>query len=189
MNSAGQPTGKTLQDLDKIGTWHGIVEDPSNKYILASLFTRGGGYVGIINTRTKGAVALFRVTSYSYKEGSSTTITDRSVHMAYWTPDGLQCIVISNLHRKAIECIYVKRDGYSDIISAMFDTDAPFSLGTNMIVSEAATYFSRNNGYESALIGGVEGNYGRAALQDLTPDGKCKENGCNLPGVNGGGGG
>ncbi len=86
MNSTG-PTGKTLQELDNIGVWHGLVKDPSNKYVLASLFARGGGYVGIIDTRTRGAVALFRVTKYRH-EGITTGTTpsgDRSVHMTLWT--------------------------------------------------------------------------------------------------------
>ena len=82
-NSTG-PTGKTLQDLENVGVWHGIVKDPSNKYVLASLFAKGGGYVGIIDTRTRGAVALFRVTKYSYTEGLNTA-SDRSVHMAFWS--------------------------------------------------------------------------------------------------------
>ena len=82
-NSTG-PTGKTLQDLENVGVWHGIVKDPGNKYVLASLFAKGGGYVGIIDTRTRGAVALFRVTKYSYTEGLNTT-SDRSVHMTFWS--------------------------------------------------------------------------------------------------------
>ena len=82
-NSTG-PTGKTLQDLENVGVWHGIVKDPGNKYVLASLFAKGGGYVGIIDTRTRGAVTLFRVTKYSYTEGPNTA-SDRSVHMTFWS--------------------------------------------------------------------------------------------------------
>ena len=82
-NSNGTPTGKTLKDLEFVGTWHGIIKDPSNKYVLASLFAKGGGYVGTIDTRTKGAVALFRVTKYSFQ--GSPAGGDRSVHMTFWS--------------------------------------------------------------------------------------------------------
>ena len=44
MDSNG-PTNMRLQDLENVGLWHGITKDPSNKYILASLFLRGGDYV------------------------------------------------------------------------------------------------------------------------------------------------
>ena len=40
---SNDPTGKTLQDLDNVGVWHGITKDPTNKYVLASLFLQGGG--------------------------------------------------------------------------------------------------------------------------------------------------
>lgn len=79
---SGGSTGKTLNDLDNVGVWHGIVKDPRNKYVLASLFAKGGGYVGIIDTRSKGAVALFRVTKYSHAGAPS---GDRSVHMTFWS--------------------------------------------------------------------------------------------------------
>ncbi|KAL3768913.1 hypothetical protein ACHAW5_008828 [Stephanodiscus triporus] len=180
--------------------------------ILASLFTRGGGYVGIINTRTKGQSPSFvsqviptrkgrappsLTAQCTWHTGPQKCMNEmflnhsgvaRPRHSSQ-TADGLQCIVMSNLHGKAIERINVVRNGNGDIISAIFDTDASLGLGTIMTVVEAATYFSRNNGYGSALSGGVECDYRGAALQDLTPDGKCKENGCDLPGVNGGGGG
>jgi hypothetical protein len=58
----------------------------------------------------------------------------------------------------------------------MFDTNASLGLGKNMTVVEKATYFAGINAYGKALIGGVIGNYEIAAL---TPNSKCKENGCN----------
>ena len=79
------PTGKTLNDLDNVGVWHGIVKDPSNKYVLFILFAKGGGYVGIIYTRTRGAVALFRVTKYQYTDPDLGSISNRSVHMTFWS--------------------------------------------------------------------------------------------------------
>ncbi len=82
---SGGSTGKTLNDLDNVGVWHGIVKDPSNKYVLASLFAKGGGYVGIIDSRSKGAVALFRVTKYSHTGDTGAPSGDRSVHMTFWS--------------------------------------------------------------------------------------------------------
>ncbi len=219
-------TGYTLQQLDNVGTWHGIVKDRSNKYVLARLFARGGGYVGIIDTRTKGAVALFRVTKYSHTGDTGAPTGDRLVHMTFWSAgnqttcwsyflqilchrycsqmeslpnhlpptliwphsaDGLQCIV-ANLHGKAIERIKIVRNNKGDIASATFETNASLGLGKNMSVVEPATYFSGTNAYGKALIGGVAGNYSGAALGDLTPIEKCKENGCSS-GPNGGEGG
>lgn len=60
----------------------------------------------------------------------------------------------------------------------MFDTNASLGLGRNMTVVEKATYFAGINAYGKALIGGVTGNYEIAALGNLTPNSKCKENGC-----------
>lgn len=174
MNSDGTPTGNTLGDLPSVGRWHGVRKDPSsNKYVLASIFARGGGYVGIIDTRTKEAIALFRVTNFSFSDGAG----DRSVHMGFWSVDGSQCI-IANLHGKAVERINIERDWNGDITSAYFDTDASLGLGKNMAVVEPATYFEGTNAYGRQLIGGVRGNYQAADLQDFTPNGKCKENGC-----------
>ncbi len=98
------------------------------------------------------------------------------------TADGLHCLV-SNLHGKAIERINIVRDNNGDIINATFDTDASLGLGKNMTVSESATFFAGSNAYGKYLIGGVASNYALAALGDLTPNSKCKENGCN--GTNG----
>lgn len=61
----------------------------------------------------------------------------------------------------------------------MFDTNASLGLGKNMTVVEKATYFAGINAYGKALIGGVSGNYEIAALGNLTPNSKCKENGCD----------
>ena len=61
----------------------------------------------------------------------------------------------------------------------MFDTNASLGLGKNMTFVEKATYFAGINAYGKALIGGVSGNYEIAALGNLTPNFKCKENGCN----------
>ena len=103
------------------------------------------------------------------------------------TADGLYCIV-ANLHGKAIERINIVRNQEGDIISATFDEAASLGLGSGMGVVESATYFTGTNAYGTALIGGVTGNYDPKGLSDITPSGKCKENGC-VNGTNGSEGG
>ena len=66
MNSTGAPTGFALDQLPNFGTWHGIMKDATNMYVAVALFTKGYGYVGIIDTRTRGGVALFRATKYDF---------------------------------------------------------------------------------------------------------------------------
>ena len=66
MNSTGSPTGFALDQLPNFGTWHGIMKDATNMYVAVALFTKGYGYVGIIDTRTRGGVALFRATKYDF---------------------------------------------------------------------------------------------------------------------------
>ena len=85
---------------------------------------------------------------------------------------------MANLHGKAIERINIVRNQEGDITSATFDTAASLGLGTNMAVVESATYFTGTNAYGTPLIGGITGDYAQANLNDLTPNLKCKENGC-----------
>eukprot|EP00957_Ditylum_brightwellii_P008750 663561-Ditylum_brightwellii.AAC.1 len=54
--SATSPTGHTLGDLMSFGRLHGVIKDPSNRYVNANIFAPNGGYVGIIDTHTKEAV-------------------------------------------------------------------------------------------------------------------------------------
>jgi hypothetical protein len=83
VDSNNQETTKTLGSLDGVGRWHGIRRDPTtNKYVLANIFAPGGGYVGIIDTRTKESIALFRVTKYAF---TGMDAGDRSVHMSFWS--------------------------------------------------------------------------------------------------------
>ena len=93
------------------------------------------------------------------------------------TADGKHCIV-SNLHGKAIERINIMRDSNGDIVAATFDKSASLGLGKNMSVAETATYFVGENAFGDDLVGGVSGTYEEADLHDLTPNNKCKENGC-----------
>lgn len=173
MNADGSPTGNALADLNGFGRLHGMIQDPQNRYVTANIFAPRGGYVGIIDTETKGAIALFRVT------GTNVAGTDtRSVHMSFWNDDG-SAILVANLHGKVLERIDIARNGSGKIKSANFNRSASLGVGKNMAVTSEATYFSGKNGQGNKLIGGITGDYADADFSDLTPNGVCKENGCS----------
>jgi hypothetical protein len=164
----GQPTGLQRGDLAGFGRVHGMLPDPQNRYMNVNLFAPNGGYVGIIDTRSKAAVALFRVT------GSS---AGRSVHMSYWTHDG-SALLVANLNGKLLERIDVERNPSGRIMAANFNRSATLSVGQGLSVTSGATAFRGHNARGQPLIGSVSGSYDDADLGDLTPQGKCKENGC-----------
>mmetsp|Transcript_77 Transcript_77/g.200 ORF Transcript_77/g.200 Transcript_77/m.200 type:complete len:610 (-) Transcript_77:213-2042(-) len=169
--SNGAPTGALLGNLPKFGRLHGMLKDPQNKYVNANIFAPGGGYIGIINTKTKEAVALFRVTEFNQNANG------RSVHMSVWSDDG-SAIIIANLHGKAIERIDVVRDSVGNITSLKFNKSATIGLGKGINVLSKATSFLGSNAFGNSLIGTTVGDYSNADLSDLTPNGVCKENGC-----------
>lgn len=168
-------TGKKLADVDRFGRLHGMIGDPFGKYVTANLFVPGGGYVGIIDTDTKGAVALFRLTELYYSSGDT---AGRSNHLSWWTADGL-AIIVANLHGRAIERIDIERDDEHTITAAVFNTNATLGLGKNMSVKSPASFFLGNNVFGTPLVGSINGRYGLADLGDLTPNGECKESGCS----------
>ena len=72
--------GNELGGLFGFGRLHGMITDPSNRYVTANIFTPKGGFVGMIDTSTKEAIALFRVGA------TAGTGNQRSVHMSmYYT--------------------------------------------------------------------------------------------------------
>ena len=142
----------TLGSLPAFGRLHGVLKDPQNRYVNANIFAPGGGYVGIIDTNTKEAIGLFRVT------GTSANGTGRSVHMSFWNNDG-SAIIIDNLHGKMIERIDVTRDNKGKIIDLKFNKSAGVYLGTDFQLVNEATVFSGNNAFGNSLIGSVDGNY------------------------------
>jgi hypothetical protein len=121
-------------------------------------------------------VGLFRVTNFNFSSGTSTA-TSRSVHMTFWSDDD-SFLLISNLNGKAIERINVIKDQTGKIINLVFDRSATLGLGKGMTVAASAAVFSGLNEHGNQLIGTVGGDYALADIQDLTPNGACKENGC-----------
>ena len=165
------PTGNTLNDLPGFGRLHAMVADPQNRYVNANFFTPGGAFLGIIDVETKEAISLFRLTKFN-------TSKERSVHMSFWLKDG-SAIICSNLHGKAIERINIERDSSGKIVSAEFDRSATIGMGSGNSVVEEATFFEGANAFGRPLIGSIVGDYEDAELGDLTPNGYCKEDGCD----------
>lgn len=175
------PTGQTLGDLPKFGRLHGMLKDPQARYLTANMYAPGGGYVGVIDARTKEAIALFRVTEFNQNTNKV------SVHMSAWSANG-SSIIVDNLHGKAIERIDVTRNASGDIIALDFNKSATINLGKNIDVTKPVTAFKGVNAFGRDLLGGIIGEYSAEGLSDLTPNGFCKENGCT-EGPNGSAGG
>ena len=149
-------TGGTLGSLPAFGRLHGVIKDPQNLYVNANIFAPGGGYVGIIDTETKEAIGLFRVTETDFPTGPK-----RSVHMSFWTPDG-SAIIVDNLNGKMIERINVTRDNKGRITNLEFDKSAGVYLGKDFSLQAEASAFSGNNAFGRSLIGSVVGDYANA---------------------------
>ena len=142
----------TLGGLGNFGRLHGMIGDPLNLYVTANMFTPAGGYVGVISTETKEAIALFRVASTT---GSG---SNRSVHMSFWSGDGLS-IIVDNLHGKMIERIDVERNGKGKITNLKLDQSASLYLGKSFSLLEGSTSFKGKNAFGNELIGEVIGSY------------------------------
>lgn len=187
--------GETLGSLSGFGRLHGVTKDPSNRYVAANIFAPAGGFVGVIDTMTKEAIALFRVTK------NTGTSDGRSVHMSFWTADN-KSIIVANLNGKMIERIDVTMDETGVIQDLKFNTDAGIYFGLGWSLTNKATAFSGKNAFGNPLIGSVVGTYQGGTLScahhlvkllyftihlhyslllkwtdtgDLTPAGKLKE--------------
>jgi len=170
-DASGKFTGKRLKDLPAFGRLHGMLPDPQHKYMNINAFAPGGGYVGIVDGETKGAIALFRVTA------TNGTGVSRSLHMSFWNKDG-SALLLANLHGKVLERIDITRNKKGKITNAEFNTSASLGVGKNMSVLDGAKVYKGKNGQGEKMIGSVSGSYNSAAFANLTPAGNCKENGC-----------
>lgn len=177
-NSSG-PTGSRLSELSGFGRLHGVIKDPQGMYVVANIFAPTGGYVGIIDTETKEAIALFRTTQFSFETSSGRSV-GRSVHMSFWNEKDGSSILIDNLNGKAIEKIIVRRHPVTQKITGLkFDKGSTLGLGKAMAVEEEASFFRGKNAHGHHMIGRVVGSYDPYKLGDLTPNNVCKENGCS----------
>ncbi len=99
--------------------------------------------------------------------------------MSFWSSDG-SSIIVDNLHGKAIERIDVGRNENGTIVGLKFNQGATIGLGKGTEVTSPATYFSGTNAFGNDLVGSIIGDYDTdKGLNDLTPNGFCKENGCS----------
>jgi len=172
VDADGVATGNRLADLEGFGRLHGMIADPQGQYVNANIFAPGGGYVGVIDTSTKEAIALFRVTGTNVGNGDA-----RSVHMSFWSSDGSQ-ILIANLNGKVLERIDVTRNGSGKIKDLAFNRSASLGVGKGMAVTAEATSFTGKNAHGRKMIGRITGSYDMADFGDLTPAGLCREDGC-----------
>ncbi len=164
---ANGATGATLADVGPIGRLHGALPDPQHKYVNVNLFSPGKGYVGIVSADTKEAVALFRVTG---------TNAGRSLHMSFWNDDG-SALLLANLHGRILERIDITRDADGNITGASFNQAASMGVGATSISDSAKVYLG-TNGAGNPMLGSVDGVYSAEATALLTPNGKCRQNGC-----------
>jgi hypothetical protein len=102
----------------------------------ANIFALSGGYTGVIDTKFKQAVALFRVTG----AGNGTNV-NRDVHMILWNADGSQ-IIIANLAGKLLERIDVERNSSGTINTINFNKTATLSVGKRLNPEFEATVLS-----------------------------------------------
>jgi hypothetical protein len=159
----GNPTGETRP---QIGRLHGMLVDPQDMYLTANFFAPGGGFVGIIDGRTKAAVALFR---------ASATSAGRSNHMSFWTHDG-HSIIVANLAGKILERIDVTRDLAGNIVDVEFVEGAGLGVGQGMAILDRPKVYLGANLAGEPMKGTIVA--GLPDTDDLTPNGMCRENGC-----------
>ncbi len=162
------PTGAELGHYN-YGRLHGALPDPQNRYMNINLFGPGNGFIGIMDGATKEAVALFRVTG---------TSSGQRVHMSFWNNDG-SALLIANLNGKVLERIDITRDANGAITQASFNRSASLGVGKNLVVTAEVKVYLGSNAQGNPMIGAITGDYSNADLGDLTPAGKCRENGCD----------
>ena len=165
----GRKTGLTLEQAPGFGRLHGMLPDPQNRYMNVNLFAPKGGYIGIIDGRSKEAVALFRVPA---------TSSGRSVHMSFWNSDG-SALLVANLHGKVLHRIDVQRDSSGTIRAVEFNRTASLGVGKDLRITEPPTVYLGSNALVRPLLGRIVGSPDPDAIGDLTPQGFCKENGCS----------
>ena len=96
---------------------HGGLPSPNHNYMNVNFV--GSGHLGIVDARTKTAVALFRTTG---------TSTGRQNHMSFWSPDG-KYLLVANQAGRMLERVNITWDrSGKNIVSAVFDANASLDL-------------------------------------------------------------
>ena len=96
---------------------HGMLPSPNHNYMNVNFVT--SGHLGIVDARTKIAVALFRTTG---------TSTGRQNHMSFWSPDG-NYLMVANQNGRMLERINITWDASGEnIVSAVLDAAASLDM-------------------------------------------------------------
>jgi len=97
--------------------------------------------------------------------------------MSFWASDG-SAILVANLNGKLLDRIDVTRNGSGKITGLTLNRTATLGVGRAMGITDEPSVFAGKNAHGRPMIGTISGSYSHADLGDLTPNGKCKENGC-----------
>jgi hypothetical protein len=163
----------TGSDVNRI---HGMLPSPNHNYMNVNFVA--SGHMGIIDARTKAAVALFRTTGTNVGDKdasgaaiSGSTASGRQNHMSFWSPDG-SYLIIANQFGKLLERVDVTWDADRvNITSAVFNKSATLDLAGDLtgrvVVGQDAVADA------SLSVGSVSGAY--ITQSKFTPNGIDKQ--------------
>jgi hypothetical protein len=145
---------------------HGMIPSPNHNYMAVSFVV--SGHLGIVDARTRTAVALFRTTGTANGnlDGagapiSGSTATGRQNHLTLWSPDG-KYMVIANQNGKMLERVNVTWDNSGNITAAVFDAAASLDVvgGTGRITAQPVADPSLPLGTVSGLVADGQSRFG-----------------------------
>lgn len=118
--TAPQTTG------DNVNRIHGILTAPDYQYVTLNFVA--SGHLGIVNSKTKQPICLFRTTQ---------TSTGRQNHMSFVSPDGSK-IILANQNGKMVERVDVTKNNQGKITGFQYNADASLDLvgGTGRILGQ-----------------------------------------------------
>jgi hypothetical protein len=160
---------------------HGMLPSPNHNYMNVNFVA--SGHVGIIDARTKAAVALFRTTGTNVGDKDATgaaiassTASGRQNHMSFWSPDG-SYLIVANQFGKLLERIDITWDADRvNIVSAVFNKGATLDLAgdmTSRVVSLGVAGDQSAVADVSLAAGSVAGVY--VTQSKFTPNGIDKQ--------------
>jgi len=161
---------------------HGMIPSPNHNYMVLSFVA--SGHIGLVDARTRQAVALWRSTGTvsGNKDGAGNTIagstaSGRQNHLTLWSPDG-KYLIVANQNGKLLERINVTWDTAGNITSAVFDKAASLDVAGDLTSRLAAGQDAVADG--SFTLGTVSGSYDTTQTA-LTPAGQHKQNATTRP--------
>ena len=161
---------------------HGMIPSPNHNYMVLSFVA--SGHIGLVDARTRQAVALWRSTGTinGNKDASGNAITGstasgRQNHLTLWSPDG-KYLIVANQNGKLLERINVTWDAAGNITSAVFDKAATLDVAGDLTSRLAVGQDAVADG--SLSLGSVSGSYD-VTQTALTPAGQHKQNATTRP--------